>query len=98
MSAADAVIQNKIYGSGATAIIILIEETEDIMKIVKLLKESGLLIKEISETNRNAAKEPKGRLFWMLLGTLAARKMRNALAGKGEIRAGEGVIRAGQNS
>ena len=33
----------------------------------------------------------------MLLRTLAARIMRNALAGKGEIRAGEGVIRAGQN-
>ena len=33
----------------------------------------------------------------MLLGTLAASKLGNALTGKGKIRAGEGVIRGGQN-
>ena len=33
----------------------------------------------------------------MLLGTLAASILGNALAGKGVIRADEGVIRAGQN-
>ena len=35
MSAADAVIQKKIYGSGSTALITLNEEMEDIIKIVK---------------------------------------------------------------
>ena len=40
---------------------------EDIMKIVKSLKESGFLIKGISETIKNEAKEQKG----MLSGTLA---------------------------
>ena len=35
MSAADAAIQKKICGSGSTALIISIEEMEDIMKIVK---------------------------------------------------------------
>ena len=54
MSAPDAAIQ--IHGSGTTALIILNEEMEDIMKIVKLLEESGLLIKEISETIKNEAK------------------------------------------
>ena len=37
-SATDATVQKKIYGSGATALIILNEEMEDIMKIVKSFK------------------------------------------------------------
>ena len=49
MSTADAAIQKKIYGSGSTALIISNEEMEDIMKIVKSLKESGLLVHRISE-------------------------------------------------
>ena len=53
MSAADAAIQKKIYGSGITALIITNEEIEDIMKIVKSLKGSGLLVKKISETTKN---------------------------------------------
>ena len=50
MSTADAAIQKKIYGSGATALheIISNEEMEDIIKIVKLLEESGLLVKGTS--------------------------------------------------
>ena len=62
-SATDAAIQQKIYGSGITALIISNKEMEDIMKIVKLLKESGLLIKGIIETIKNEAKEQKDRLF-----------------------------------
>ena len=50
MSAADAVIQKKNYGSGTAGLIISIEQMQDIMKIVKSLEESGLLIKRISET------------------------------------------------
>ena len=45
MSPADAAIQKKTHGSGTTTLIILNEEMEDIMKIVKSLKESGLLTK-----------------------------------------------------
>ena len=59
MSAADAGIQKKIYGSGTTALIISNEEMEDIMKMVKSLEESGLLIKEISGTIKKEAKEQK---------------------------------------
>ena len=40
MSAADAAIQNKIYGSGTTALAISNEEMEDIRKIVKFLEKS----------------------------------------------------------
>ena len=43
MAAADAAIQKKIYGSGTTALIILNEEMEDIMRRVKWLEKSGLL-------------------------------------------------------
>ena len=41
MSAADAAIQKKIYGSGTTALIISNEQMEDIMKIVKSIEGSG---------------------------------------------------------
>ena len=54
MSEADAAIQNKIYGSDTT-LIISNEKTEYIMKIVKSLKESELLIKLVkqSKTKQN---------------------------------------------
>ena len=97
MSAADAAIQKKIYGSGSTALIISNEEMEDIMKIVKSLEESGLLMKEISETIKNETKEQKDGLLSMLLGTLAATLLGTALTGRGVIRTGEGTIRAGEN-
>ena len=61
----------------------------DIIKIVK----SGLLVKGVSETIKNEAKEKKGEFLSMLLGTLAANLLRNLLAGKGTIRAGEEKIR-----
>ena len=57
ISAADAAIQEKIYGSGTTALIISNEEIEDIMKIVKSLDKSGLLIKGNSEIIKNEAKQ-----------------------------------------
>ena len=67
------------------------------MKIVKSLEESGLLIKGISETIKNEAKEQKGGFLSILLGTLAASTLGNALAGKGILRVGEKVTRAGEN-
>ena len=70
---------------------------EGIMKIVKSLEESGLLIKGISETIKNDAKEQKGGFLPMLLGTLAASILRTALTGRGVIRAGEETIKAGQD-
>ena len=39
----------------------------DIMKMVKSLEDSGLLIKGISETIKNEAKERKGGFLGMLL-------------------------------
>ena len=65
------------------------------MKIVKSPEESGLLIKSVSKTIKNEAKEQKGRSLSMLLGTLSASLLGNLL--KGTIRAGEGTVWAGQN-
>ena len=47
------------------ALIISNEEMEDIMKIVKSLEESGLLIKGITETIKIEAKEQKGGFLSM---------------------------------
>ena len=76
----------KNHGSSTTALTISNEEVEDIMKIVKSLEKSELLIKGISETIKNQAKEQKEGFLPMLLGTLAASILGNALAGKGLIR------------
>ena len=45
------------------------KEINDIMKIVKPLEKSGLLIKGISKTIKNAAKAQKVKFLGMLLGT-----------------------------
>ena len=63
----------KILASGDTArLIILIDEMEDVIKIVKSLEDSRLLLKGVTETVQNGVKEQKGRFLSMLLGTLAA--------------------------
>ena len=49
-SAADAGIHKKILGSRTTTLTISNDEMEDIMKLVKSLKDSGLLLKGVSET------------------------------------------------
>ena len=65
MSAIDGSIQKKIHGSGATkgAGVKLIIEQEDtnIMKIIKALENSGILLKRVSKTIKNETKEQRGR-------------------------------------
>ena len=101
----------KILGSGNhpshnTVLIISNDEIGDIIKIVKFLEDSGLLLKEVTETVQNEVKEQKGGFLSMLLGTLGASLLGNLLTGpgiyragkgkgKGVLRAGEGVLRAG---
>ena len=77
----------KILGSGYqyTALIISNDEMEDIIKIVKSLEDSGLLLKGVNETIQNEAKEQKGGFLSVLLGTLGASLLGNILAGKGAI-------------
>ena len=49
-SAADDGIHKKILGSGNTTLIISNNEIKNIIKIVKSLKDSGLLLKGVTET------------------------------------------------
>ena len=105
-SAADAGIHKKILGSGSdhnnTILIISNDEMDDIIKIVKSLEDSGVLLKGVSEIIQNEAKEQRGGFLSILLGTLGASLLGDilskALSGKGVIRASEGTIRAGYRS
>ena len=65
---------------------------KDIIEIIKSLKDSGLLLKGVSEIIQNEAKEQKEGFLSMLLGTLGASLLGNILAGKRMNRAGEGAI------
>ena len=80
--AADAGIHKTIWRSGATTLIISIEEMEDLMKIVKFLEDSGLIIKGVTQTIQNKAKDQKCRCLSTLLGTLGAGLLGNMLTGK----------------
>ena len=55
-----------------------------------------MLTKGISIAFKNKSKEQKGGFLSMLLGTLAASVLRNALPGKRVITAREGVIKSGE--
>ena len=77
---------------------------EDVIKMVKSLEDSGLLLKRVTETVQNEVKEQKGRFLIMLLGTLGASLLGNILSGKGAIatsyrqginKKGRGINRAG---
>ena len=86
-SAADEGIYEKILGSGhnnTRTLIISNDEMKDIIKIVKSL-DSSLLLKGVSETVKNEAKEQKEGFLSMLLGTLGASLLGNILTGRGVI-------------
>ena len=103
-SAIDGSIQKKIHGSGATKgagvkLIIEQEDMKDIMKIIKALENSGILLKGVSKAIKNETKEQKGGFLSMLLGTLGASFLGNLLTcGKGIMRAGDGIVQAGSGS
>ena len=78
-AATDEVRHKKMFGSGVTTLIILNEEMNDIMEIVKSLEESVLLIKGVSDTIKNVAKEQKERFAGMLLGTFRCYFVRKSI-------------------
>ena len=78
---------------------------EDLIKIVKSLEDSGLLLTGVTESVKNEVKEQKGGFLSTLLGTLGASLLGNLLTGKrvnkkgkGIYRAGEGTVRAGEGN
>ena len=112
-SSSDAGIHKKILGSGGhTTLIISNKDIEELLKIVKCLEDSGLLLKGVTESVQNEVKEQKEGFLSMLLGTLGASLLGNLLTGKGAFharkrvnkkgkgihRAGEGIVRAGEGN
>ena len=88
-----------------TTLIISNNEIEDIIKIVKSLEDSGILLKVVIDTIQNEVKEQKGGFLSMLLDTLVASLLGNLLnrkginkKGKGINRAGEEIVRAGEGN
>ena len=53
----------------------------DIIKTVKSLEDSGLLLKGVTETVQNEVKEQKGGFLSMLLGAKIASLLRSFLTG-----------------
>ena len=70
---------------------------QDLLKIVKSLEDSGILLKGITETVKNEIKEQKGGFLSILLVTLGA-SLLGDLSGRGVIKAGECTIRAGEGT
>ena len=108
MSAIDGSIQKKIHCS-AVKLIIEQENMKDIMKIIKALENSGILLKGVGKKIKNETKEQRGGLLSMLFGTLGAGLLGNLLtggkgitkAGEGSVASrtkGEGIVRAGSGS
>ena len=87
------------HSSSAPQITLIIsnDEINGIIKIVKSLEDSGLLLKGVTETVQNEVKKQKRGFLSMLLGTLGASLLQNLLTGKGICRAGKGkgIVRAG---
>ena len=92
-----------VLAKQTASLIVSNDEMENIMKIVKSLDDSGLLLKGISEKIQNEVKKQKGGFISMLLGTLSGSLLGNMLAGKRFIRAGysckgKRIIRAGDGA
>ena len=104
MSAIDGSIQKTIHVSWATKgagvkLIIVQEDMNDIIKIIKALENSGILLKGVSKAIKNGTKEQRGGFLSMLLGILGASLLGNILSGgKGIMRAGDGIVRAGEGN
>ena len=112
-SAADAGIHKKILGSGhnrpsssasrnntTIKLIISHNEIDGIIKKVKSLECSGVLLKGVTETVQTEVKEQKGGFLSILLGTWGTSLLGNLLTGKEINRArkgkGKGINRAAE--
>ena len=89
-----------MLGSVNTTLIISNNEMEDLIKIIRSLEDSGLLLKGVTETNQKEVKEQKGGFLSMLLGTLGPSLLGNLLTGQGVYRAGKDkeIVRAGEGN
>ena len=87
--------KKKMYGSGTTTLIISDNDLNDMIKILKALEDSAILLKGITKAIKNETKEQKGGFLSMLLGTLGASLLGNLLSGKGLYKTGYGICKTG---
>ena len=92
-SAIDGPTQRKMSGQGVVRArrgnsLVMPNEAMDIIRIVKSLANSGLLIDGVNETVKQEIKKQEGGVFGMLLETLGASMLGNMLTGKGVLRPG----------
>ena len=80
MSAIDGSIQKKSMVLGQKTLIISNKDMDDVMKIIKTLEDSGILLNRVTETIKNETKEQKGGFLSVLLGTLGASLLGNLLS------------------
>ena len=80
---------------------------DNLIKIVKSLEDSGLLLNGVTAAVQNEVKEQNGGFLSTLSGTFGASLLGNILTGtgvyragkgKGIHRAGEGIVRAGEGN
>ena len=83
----------KMFGSGITISIILNQEMNDTMKLVKSLEESCLLIKSVRENKQKT----KRRISRNVIRHISASLLGNLLTGKEVMREAEGTIRTGHD-
>ena len=93
MSGIDGAIQKSMFGSGITTLRFLNKDLNDLIKVIKVLEDHGVLLKGITKTAQNEVKSQKCGFLSMLLGTLGASLLGDVLSkgllGKGMYRAGD---------
>ena len=93
-SATSAAIHKMVLGSGNhTTPIISNYDMQDLLKVIKSLESSGVLLDGITATVKNEVKEQRGGFFSPLLSVLGSSLLTSMLSGKGVIRAGEGSLK-----
>ena len=89
-------VLKKMHGSGKT-VIFSNEEINDMIKVVKALEDSDILVKGVTKALQNDVKKGGALpILPMLLGTLVSSLLGNLLSGRGLFRSDEGMCRAGK--
>ena len=99
-SATDAAILNKT-GSGMTTLIISNDVMNDIMKIIRCLEKSGLVMKIVIETIKMKQKTKiriSQHVISLLVNLLKAKGVKVKIPGRGVMRASEGTIKYDEES
>ena len=95
-SATDAAIHKKVLGTGNhTTLIFSNDDLNDLLKAIKSLENSGILLDGITETVKNKVKKQKGGFLSTLFSVVGLALLSSMFSGKGVIRAVEGTIRVG---